>query len=107
MAVSPWPWSMVAPALQAVPFQPKTRPTESTARQKVVVGQETPVRPEALVPLTAGSLTMGWGAEKVDPFQVRTSPLLSTSTQKVVVGQETALSWPWLSASLGWVHLCR
>src|SRR5580704_7100989 len=95
---------MVAPALQVVPLKPKTRPSESTARQKVVVGQETPVRPEALVPVTAGSVTMGWGAEKPVPFQVRTAPLLSTSTQKVVVGQDTAFSWPPLSASPGWVH---
>ena len=58
---------MVTPALQVVPLKPKTRPSESTARQKVVVGHDTPVRPEALVPVTAGSVTMGWGAEKPGP----------------------------------------
>ncbi len=104
IALSPWPWSIVAPGLQVFPFQPKTRPTESTARHKVVVGQDTPVRPPALVPVTTGSLAMDWGAEKAVPFQVRTAPLLSTNTQKVVVAQETALSCPPLSASPGWVH---
>ena len=57
-----------------------------------MVGHETDVRPDALVPVRGGSVAMGAGAEKVDPFHVRTAPLLSTMTQKAVVAQETELS---------------
>ena len=42
---------------------------------------------------------------KPRPFQVSTLPLLSTSTQNDVVAQETELSWPWVSASPGWVQV--
>ena len=35
-----WPLSIRVPALHVVPFQAKTRPMESTARQKVVVGHD-------------------------------------------------------------------
>ncbi len=105
MLVRAWPLSIRVPLLQVVPFQPKTRPMESTARQKVVVGHETAVRPDASVPVSGGSVAIDAGAEKPTPFQVRTSPLLSTTTQKVVVAQETELSWPWLSASPGWVQV--
>src|SRR5580700_4378096 len=97
MAVSAWPGSISLPALQALPFQPKTRPWESTARQKVAVGHETPVSPEASVPVTGCSVVMLRGAENTVPFQVMTAPLLSTSTQKLGLAQETALSWPWVS----------
>ena len=96
---------MSVPALHVVPFQPKTRPRESTARQKVTAGQETEVSPEALLPVIGDSVAIGNGAVKPWPFQVRTSPLLSTMTQKVVEAQDTEFSWPWVSASLGWVHM--
>src|SRR3984957_5906165 len=105
MLVSAWPLSIKVPVLQVAPFHPKTRPRESTARQNVVVGQETEVRPEALVPLRGGSVAMDAGAEKPRPFQVRTSPSLSTMTQNAVVAQDTELSWPWLSMSPGWVQV--
>ena len=50
-SVRAWPSSMSVPALHVVPFQPNTRPMESTARQNVGVGQETAVSPEASVPV--------------------------------------------------------
>ena len=62
MLVSAWPLSMRVPALHAVPFHPKTRPRESTARQNVVVGHETEVRPEASVPVRGGSEAIDAGA---------------------------------------------
>lgn len=105
MAVSALPLSMSVPLLHAAPLKAKTRPMESTARQNVVVGQDTPVRPEALVPLRGGSVAMDAGAEKPCPFQVSTAPLLSTSTQKLVLAHDTALSWPCGSAWLGCVHV--
>jgi hypothetical protein len=101
MLVSAWPSSMSVPALHVAPFQAKTRPMESTARQKVVVGHETEVRPEALLPVRGGSEAIDTGAEKPEPFQVRTAPLLSTMTQNEVVAQETELSCPWVSTSPG------
>src|ERR1700733_1597047 len=104
MLVSAWPLSMRVPALHVVPFHPKIRPMESPARQKVVVGHETAVRPDASVPLRGGSVAIDTGAEKLAPFQVRTAPLLSTRTQKLVEAQDTELSWPWVSTSLGWVQ---
>src|SRR5258707_11252970 len=78
---------------------------ESTARQKVVLGHETEVRPEAFVPLRGGSVAIDAGAEKPAPFPVRTAPLLSTMTQKAVEAHETELSWPWLSTLPGWVQV--
>ena len=104
-AVSACPLSISVPPLQDVPFQPKTRPMESTARQYVAVGHETPVRPEASVPLSGGSVAIGVGVVNPSPFHVSTLPLLSTSAQYVVDAHETALSWPCVSASLGWVQL--
>ncbi len=92
MLVRAWPLSMSVPVLQVDPFQPNTRPMESTARQNVGVGHETPVSPEASVPVRGGSVAMEAGAEKPRPFQVRTPPLLSTRTQKAGVGHDTALS---------------
>ena len=89
---------MRVPALHVVPLKAKTRPMESTARQKVVVGHETAVRPEASEPVRGASVAMETGAEKPVPFQVRTAPLLSTRTQNVVEAQETEFSWPWLSS---------
>src|ERR1700759_62494 len=106
MLVRAWPLSIKVPALHVAPFHAKTRPRESTARQKVVVGHDTAVSPEALVPVRGGSEAIDTGAEKLAPFQVRTSPLLSTMMQNVVVAQETELSCPWLSMSPGWVHIC-
>ena len=105
MLVSAWPLSISVPLLQAVPFQEKTRPMESTARQNVGVGHDTPVRPEASVPVRGGSVAMDAGAVKPRPFQVITLPLLSTRTQNVVDAHETALSWPAVSASVGWVQV--
>ena len=105
MLVSAWPLSMRVPWLHVVPFHPKTRPMESTARQKVVVGHETEVRPDALVPVSGGSVAIDTGAEKVVPFQVTAAPLLSTRMQKVVEAHDTELSWPWVSTSLGCVHM--
>src|SRR5271157_916955 len=105
MLVRAWPLSMRVPELHAVPFQPKTRPMESTARQNVVVGQETAVSPDAPVPVTGGSLAIDANAVKPRPFHVSTLPLLSTSTQNDAVAQETELSWPRVSASLGWVQV--
>ena len=90
--------------LHVVPSKPKTRPMESTARQKVGVGHDTPVNPEALVPASGGSVATGTGAEKAVPFQVSALPELSTATQKVVLAQETELSCPCGSALPGWVH---
>ena len=65
---------------------------ESTARQNVAVGQDTPVSPDASVPETGGSVAIDAGALKPRPFQVSTLPELSTRTQNVVVAQDTALS---------------
>ena len=62
------------------------------------------MRPEASEPESGGSDATGAGAENAVPFHVSTSPALSTATQKVVLAQDTALSCPWGSASLGWVH---
>ncbi len=101
-----WPLSMSVPLLQRVPSNPKTRPMESTARQKVAVGHDTEVSPEASVPESGGSVAMAVGAEKAEPFHVKTSPALSTAIQKAGLGHETELSWPCGSASLGWVHEC-
>ena len=100
-----WPLSIRVPVLQAVPFQANTRPMESTARQKVAVGQDTAVSPDASVPVTGGSVAIDTGAVKPRPFQVSTLPLLSTRTQNDVVAQETELSWPWVSILLGWVQV--
>ena len=105
MLVRARPLSIRVPLLQAVPFQANTRPMESTARQKVAVGQDTAVSPDASVPVTGGSDAIDDGAVKPSPFQVSTLPLLSTRTQKDVVAQETELSWPWASALLGWVQV--
>src|ERR1700722_5046850 len=105
MLVSAWPLSMRVPALHVVPFQPKTRPMESTARQNVGVGHETAVRPEAFVPVRGGSVAIDIGAEKVAPFQVRTAPLLSAMTQNAMEAQETELSGPCLWTWLGWVQV--
>jgi hypothetical protein len=60
----------------------------------VVDGQETPVRPEASVPIMGGSVAMGRGAEKADLFQVSTSPSLSTASQNEGLAHETAFNWP-------------
>src|SRR5580704_15486722 len=103
MLVSAWPLSMRVPELHDAPFQPKTRPTVSTARQKVGVGHETPVRPEASAPATEGSVVMGMGAENAWPFQTITLPALSTRTQNVVEAHDTEFSWPLESAPVGWV----
>jgi len=84
----------MVPAFHAVPSQAKTRPSESTARQKVGVGQETPVSPELSPPDPGGSEATDWGAEKPSPFHVTTLPLLSARTQNAADAQETALSWP-------------
>src|SRR6516225_4372038 len=96
---------MSVPEVQLVPLKPKTRPSESTARQNTAVGHETPVRPEALVPASGGSLATDAGGENPWPFQVSAPPLLSTSTQNEVVAHETEFSWPAASASLGWVQV--
>src|ERR1700677_4630101 len=77
---------------------------ESTAWQNVVVGQDTPVSPDASVPSDGGSVAMDTGAEKAVPFQFKTSPALSTATQNEGLAHETALSCPWESASLGCVQ---
>jgi hypothetical protein len=90
--VSAWPRSICSPGLQLVPLKPNTRPSESTARQKVGVGQDTPVSPEASEPESGGSWAMVVGAENVDPFQVSTAPALSTAAQNVGLEHETALS---------------
>src|SRR5580704_3998548 len=105
-ALNAWPLSIRVPALQAVPFQEKTRPIESTARQNVVVGHDTPVRPEASLPFWGGSVAIEAGALKAVPFHAMKAPLLSTSMQNVVDAHETAFSCPCVSASVGWVQLC-
>ena len=99
------PSSIRVPLLQLVPSKPKTRPMESTARQKVGVGHETPVSPDASEPCSDGSVATGTGALNAVPFHVSTSPALSTATQNVVLAQDTELSWPALSASPGWVQV--
>src|SRR5580700_7331253 len=104
MAVRAWPLSISVPLVQVVPLNPKTRPMESTARQNVVVGQDTPVRPEASESDSGGSVAMGAGAENAVPFHVSTSPALSTARQKDALAQETELSWPRGSTPFGWVH---
>src|ERR1700679_2573933 len=104
MLLSAWPSSMSVPLLHDVPSKPKTRPMESTARQKVGVGHETPVRTDASEPSRGGSVATGGGGEKAVPFHVSESPELSTAMQKEGLAQETELSWPALSASPGWVQ---
>ena len=94
MLVRACPLSISVPLLHEVPSKPKTRPMESTARQKVGVGHETPVRPDASEPARAGSVAMGVGAVKAVPFQASASPELSTAMQKDGLAQETEFSWP-------------
>src|ERR1700681_1592957 len=106
MLLRAWPLSMIVPGLHAVPFQPNTRPMESTARQNIGLAHETAVSPDALVPVSGGSDAMEAGAEKARPFQVSTAPLLSPSTQKDADAQDTELSWPWVSALVGCVQMC-
>jgi hypothetical protein len=85
-------------------------PTESTAMQKLVVGHDTSVNPEAVGEDPTGggapdvfttALSMRSGPNQIDPVQEKALPTLSTAMQKVGDGQETELNEPAKSVSWG------